>query len=117
MQKEKKAKRKSMEDKIDTMSNTLMAWQQMMMEKGLISNQAAENSMERSGKSSKKMKGNETEISASETTIYHNVLDKQVNRVIEVDPEIMFRVQDKRLTKIRKEKAHLQKTSLILVMN
>ena len=94
----KKAKKKSMEEKINSMSNTLLAWQEIMMTNGLLPN------AEGNKKKKKKQKGSDKkdpgtgetvaaiEGSSSETTIYCNVLDKQGTESIPVDSEITFKV-------------------------
>ena len=92
--KRKKDKRKSMEDKIDTMSNTLLAWQEIMMKNGLLNKEATDGSKKNKEKRDVNHTGELglTETN-SETTIYRNILDKQVAREIDVDSEIMFRVK------------------------
>ena len=83
-----------MEDKIDTMSNTLLAWQEIMMKNGLLNKEATDGSKKNKEKRDVNHTGELglTETN-SETTIYRNILDKQVAREIDVDSEIMFRVK------------------------
>ena len=96
--KKKKAKRKSMEDKIDTMSNTLLAWQQIMMKNGLLATESdkerADNRKRNKNETTAKRpnKGEENlAVSNSDTIIYQNVLNKQTTSEVIVDPEITIK--------------------------
>ena len=102
--KKKKSRRSSVEARLDTMSSTLLAMKELMVKNGLTGELEKINRKSNAGKSD--------HISAiqssSETTIYKNALEKQVNPLTtneiaeeEVDSEITFRVNKADISKLR----------------
>ena len=85
-----KRKRESVEDRLDNLSNTLIAMKELLTQKGLVGETTATAPSSQSGK-------NETVVSTSDTTIYNNALDKITDQtaLIAVDPEISFKVTEK----------------------
>ena len=81
----KKAKRKSMEQKLDCLSNSLMSLRDIMMEKGFFETKGHDNGNSKSGK-----KGEGSLISPeSEVTVYRNAVEFVEDKV---DMEISFNV-------------------------
>ena len=84
-----------------TRSNTLLAWQQIMMKNGLLAtegNKARTDNRQRNKNETTTKRTNEGEkilaVSNSDTTIYQNVLNKQSTSEVIVDPEITFKRSD-----------------------
>ena len=108
----KKASRSSVEDRLDSMSNTLMAVQELLLKNGLAGDVATSKGDEKAKNnkpSKKRNSGVENTVisqdSSSEMTNYHNALEKinEASKEINVDPEITFKVVEK-LDVTRKEK-------------
>ena len=80
--KKQKDKRQSVEDRLDNLSDTLLAMKELLVHKGLVEGIPPKDT------------GNvgTTEKSTSDTTIYQNALEKLTdqNTQVVVDPEILF---------------------------
>ena len=85
--KRKKASSKAiLEERLDTISSTLLAMKELMVKNGLVT--------EEQGKKVKCQGNVDTNLLTSQTTIYRNVLDKQVEKEAIIDEEISFKVKD-----------------------
>ena len=86
-----------MEDKIDTLSNSIQVLQEFMLKQGMASDNKKEKTnseKKRNQTANDQDKGNEPvgTDTVSETTIYHNVLEQvKGDEVISEDGEITFR--------------------------
>ena len=90
-----KLSRRSVEDQLSTMSNTLMAMRELLMKKGISTDLNDHQAQKKQGGN---VRQNVSE-SESETTVYHNVLDKIVNKQVEnfdIEPEISFKLNKSR---------------------
>ena len=89
--KSRKHKPKSMEDRLDTMSSTLMAMKEFLLKNGII--EITEGSAKaNNGRKAAKLGKMLSENSASETMVYKTVLEK-VDAEIVVQPEITFKAK------------------------
>ena len=102
--KDKPRKRKSMEEKLDTLSSMVMAMQDMIKKSGILDPKEPkpkENNGKRKGKLTPKkgreITDNPVDISNSETTIYQNVLDKSRHEDVMVDSEITFKLKESQI--------------------
>ena len=85
---QKKRQRQSMEERLDKMSDTLLAVQQLIAQNGMMQNSKRADQGGHTGK-------DELNSSNSDTMIYQNVLSKEVPNIPEdneLDPEITFKV-------------------------
>ena len=95
----KRKHRKSMENKIDMLSNSVLAMQNMMAQKGFFGEPGTSGGSSHTAKKNNNQ-GNSTLLSSnSETTIYKNAVDKIQDMEVEqeyVDNEITFQHKSKR---------------------
>ena len=102
--KDKSRKRKRMEEKLDTLSSTVMAMQDMIKKSGILDPKepkTKENNGKKKGKLTPKkgreISDNPVDNLNSENTIYQNVLDKSRHEDVMVDSEITFKLKESQI--------------------
>ena len=94
----KKAKRRSsVEARLDTMSSTLLAMKDILLQHGLLNQGEKQNKANSNKKARQDETGKEDlDVSVSETMIYRKALDKVETTEVLVDPEIAFKMREGR---------------------